>query len=229
MLLNHCSQDVAVEFIKALMKESDFTPKLAGSHTSVTQIEITHIGELKLRYLTNYIMSRGIPVDLAKQYCVEIVTKNTEKDRLYNVIGFPNNSRGFALKSPSGFKSTTKAGITTIGSNGEMTLAATSGAVAVFEGFFDFLSYMVMMNKDKPGSDIVVLNSVTNLTRALPYLKQHSLIEAYLDNDKAGRACLESIKNAIPGASVLDRSSLYEGFNDLNDMLKAQLPPSTLP
>ena len=42
--------------------------------------------------------------------------------------------------------------------------------------------------------DVVVLNSVSNIGKALPALARYSLIACYLDNDDAGRMTLAKIQ-----------------------------------
>ena len=54
-------------------------------------------------------------------------------------------------------------------------MPAFHASVMVFEGFIDFLSYLSLANNIHPVSDTVVLNSVVNLSKAVPYLSQHSV------------------------------------------------------
>ena len=55
----------------------------------------------------------------------------------------------------------------------------------MFEGFIDFLSAERLSFNDL--CDVKVLNSVSNIGKALPVLAGFSLIACYLDNDDAGR------------------------------------------
>ncbi|GHT62331.1 hypothetical protein AGMMS50239_15360 [Bacteroidia bacterium] len=57
----------------------------------------------------------------------------------------------------------------------------------VFEGFWDFLSYLTIQKIEKSKHDIAVLNSVANVEKAMNFLKAHREIYTYLDNDDAGR------------------------------------------
>ena len=126
------------------------------------------------------------------------------------------------MKSPYGYKSTTRAGITTIDSHGQRSLQPSSGAVYVFEGFFDFLSLLAIQETEMLDADVVILNSINNLHRAIPYFQHHSRIDAFLDNDNAGRSCLETMRNTLPGIAVVDRSQLYHEYKDLNEYLIAK-------
>jgi len=178
------------------------------------------VRELRSPNLLEYIVSRGIPVSLAARYCNEVIVRGKVIGRSYDNIGFRNNNGGFALKSPSGFKSTTKAGITTIDMLGKFSERPTSGTVTLFEGFFDFLTWLAKDKRDVPSTDVVVLNSVSNLTKAIPYLRLHNTAICYLDNDEAGRAALETLKSLrreLRNPAIIDSSIIYHGYDDLND------------
>ena len=86
---------------------------------------------------------------------------------------------------------------------------------AVFEGFMDYLSAMQL---GIIASDWLVLNSVSNMKKALKALGGYRRIECFLDNDDAGRKALERLR-AYFGDKVVDRSSLYADHKDLNEYL----------
>ena len=80
----------------------------------------------------------------------------------------------------------------------------------------DFLSYLTMKVKEIAPC-LVVLNSVSNLSRAIVYLREHHItdVHAFLDNDNAGRQALQAIQSA--GISVKDMSRHYSRYKDLNE------------
>lgn len=181
---------------------------------------ILMVRELRSPFLLEYAESRGIPSALAARYCKEVVLRGKTYGHAYDHIGFPNNVGGYALKAPSGFKCTTKGGITTIDAGGRFSEQATSESVTVFEGFFDFLSWLASRKIEVPTTDVVVLNSVTNLGRALPYLKGHRTIICCLDRDAAGVAALEtlrSFRHELQDPVIIDGSLFYDGYKDLNE------------
>ena len=90
-----------------------------------------------------------------------------------------------------------------------------SDVCSVFEGFMDYLSAMQM---GIIASDWLVLNSVSNVEKALKVLGVYRRIECYLDNDDAGRRTLERLR-ADFGEKVIDCSSLYADHKDLNEFL----------
>ena len=90
---------------------------------------------------------------------------------------------------------------------------------AVFEGFIDYLSALAL--DIISGADAIILNSVVNVNKAVPYLKGYTIINCYFDNDNAGQKALSEL-TAIYGSTVIDCSTLYSEFNDLNEYLTNQ-------
>ena len=79
----------------------------------------------------------------------------------------------------------------------------------------DFLSFLSM--KEEVTSACLVLNSVSNVARAIRYLNDIHLthIRAFLDNDEAGRKATTDFIRA--GFKVEDMSVHYGRFKDLNE------------
>ena len=90
-----------------------------------------------------------------------------------------------------------------------------SDACAIFEGFMDYLSAIQL---GIIASDWLVLNSVSNLEKALQVLSDYQRIECYLDNDEAGRRTFDRLRVNF-GDKVVDCSSLYADHKDLNEYL----------
>ena len=89
-------------------------------------------------------------------------------------------------------------------------------------GFVDFLSYLTLKRAPNPPHNIVVLNSVTNLSKAAPFIASHEQVYAYLDNDDAGRKATAGLKPVCRNLS--DQSVHYRPHNDLNDYLRSRWP-----
>lgn len=161
--------------------------------------------------LLYYLRSRGITPAIAAEHCREVYYK-TNSERIFYAIGFRNDSDGWELRN-SRFKiSTSPKTITTLGSGND--------SVAVFEGFIDYLSYLCMPQEHQPHTDAIVLNSVSNLPKALPGIIAHPTILTYLDNDEAGRRATAQIQKVATTSNVIDRADFYGKFNDLNDYWK---------
>ena len=104
-------------------------------------------------YLLRYLERRKIPVELARVYCKEVIVRNNERGQNFTLVGFENNAGGYALKSPGGLKSTSRAGITTVNIEGKRSVVPTTDNVSIFEGFFDFLSWLVLQSATVPSCD----------------------------------------------------------------------------
>ena len=86
----------------------------------------------------------------------------------------------------------------------------------MFEGFIDYLSAFTL--DIISGADAIILNSIVNVNKGVPYLKGYTAINCYLDNDNAGQTALSEL-TVIYGSTVIDRSVLYSEFKDLNEYL----------
>ena len=69
--------------------------------------------------------------------------------------------------------------------------------------------------------DNLVLNSVANREKAYKHLDSYDLIKCWLDNDDAGRKCLEALQKRY-GDRVKDFSIVFRPCKDVNDYLKEQ-------
>lgn len=172
------------------------------------------ISRLESPTLLRYLAQRSIPKEIAQKYCVKVDYQLRGKD--YYAIGFENNAHGYELRSVSFKESFPPKHITHI-ANG-------NGRCNVFEGFIDFLSAEKLGYND--GNDSLILNSVSNLNKALPFLSDYPLILCYLDNDAAGREALAKLQKEF-GNRVADKSSLYLDHKDLNDYLVSISPKHT--
>lgn len=223
MMVKHCSCREAENFLKSLDPSATVWQQAYRrpnpNTTTGLKCEIRKIREIRSDYLTNYLASRKIPRELARQYLKEIVVHNPQKGMNFTLVGFPNNAGAWAMSAPTGYKSTNKADVTTINNEGVVTGKPAAKSVAIFEGFWDFLSWQVMQGSTKPSCDVVVLNSVNNLRKAMDYIGKHDKVMGFLDNDEAGQKCQAALEKVFPG-KVTDMSDLYGKYKDLNEMLQ---------
>ena len=187
---------------------SSFAPR--HSAPSMERFEVV---PLEHRALVAYLQERGIPAYIAKANCKE--AHYSLNGKLYFAVAFENASGGRELRNRY-FK----------GCRGHKDISylpwsrdGPSTECAVFEGFIDYLSALAL--GIIRGADAIILNSVVNVNKAVPYLKDYTAINCYLDNDNAGQTALAEL-TAIYGSAVIDRSTLYSEFNDLNDFLVNQ-------
>jgi hypothetical protein len=184
---------------------SDTLDKKKNNGISIIICDIRDISHPKL---IEWINARKIDLSLANLYCREV--HYLVRDRVYFSVGFENDKGGYELSSPTSFKGCIPPKeITTMKNGHEICLA--------FEGFWDFLSYLTLQKADRTRYDVAILNSVANLQKAIPFLKEHKNICAFLDNDESGRKAFQKIKSSC--FSAKDMSVRYAGYNDLNDHL----------
>ena len=173
--------------------------------------ENVKVSRLTSPALLKYLSERGIPRDIAQRYCAQVNYQLHGKD--YYAIGFKNNANGYELRNPFFKGSYPPKHITHI-ANG-------NARCNLFEGFIDFLSAERLGFND--GMDSVVLNSVSNVVKAITPLADYTVIQCYLDNDTAGRAALDRLRREF-GYRVMDKSALYPDNKDLNDYLMSLYP-----
>lgn len=187
---------------------SSFAPR-----HSAPGMERFEVVPLEHRALVAYLQERGIPAHIATANCKEAHYSVSGKP--YFAVAFENVNGDWELRNRY-FK----------GCRGRKDISylpwsrdGPSTECAVFEGFIDYLSALAL--DIIRGADAIILNSVVNVNKAVPYLKGYTTINSYLDNDNAGQTALAEL-TAIYGSTVIDRSALYSEFNDLNEYLTNQ-------
>ena len=155
--------------------------------------------------LLGYLRERGIFADTVITNCEEV--RYRVHGKRYYAIGFRNNAGGLELRNRF-FKGCIPPKDISLKRNG-------SEVCAVFEGFMDYLSAMQL---GIIASDWLVLNSVSNVEKAVKVLQGYERIECFLDNDEAGRRTFQRLHDCF-GERVIDRSSLYADHEDLNEFL----------
>jgi DNA primase len=174
--------------------------------------EVTAVKDLQHPALIRYVEKRKITLHTAFSYLKEIHYKNA-KGQFFGV-GYQNDSEGYVLRSEIMKKPIN------LGHTGIKTFAvAGSKSVSIFEGMFDFLS-AIEYCKRPPRCTAIVLNSVSNLSKAMPQLTGVTTIYSYLDNDEAGQRATQKMRDL--GLNVLDQSKIYEGYKDFNEYINKQ-------
>lgn len=171
--------------------------------------EVTAVKDLQHPALIRYVESRKITLNTAFSYLKEIHYKNA-KGQFFGV-GYQNDSDGYVLRSEIMKKPIN------LGKSGIKTFAISDcKSVSIFEGMFDFLS-CIEHYKRLPRCTAIILNSVSNLSKAMPQLERAEKIYSYLDNDDAGQKATQKMKDA--GLNILDQSNIYKNYKDFNEYL----------
>lgn len=164
--------------------------------------------------LLQFLAERQIPASLAGQSCQEVYYKHNGKP--YFAIAFGNEQGGYELRNKY-FKGCFAPKAVTAIQNG-------TTSCCLFEGFMDYLSYMVLKQRNNPAPSIIkerdyfILNSTGNTPKLLDRLARYEQIYCYLDNDEAGMRTTIDIQQRY-GVKVSDQSVHYRGYKDLNDYL----------
>ena len=213
----------ACQFIENMdgKQERDFSSPLSLScrqtSDNTMDYELTAVKDLQHPALIKYIESRKITLGTAFSYLQEIHYKRSGGK--YFGVGYKNDDGGYVSRNGIFPKPINlgKSGIKTF-------VIPDSNAISIFEGMFDFLS-AIEYCKRPPRCTAIVLNSVSNLSKAMPKLKAVTTIYSFLDNDDAGKKATQKMKDA--GLNVLDQSSIYSvgGFKDFNEYLIAGTKP----
>lgn len=181
--------------------------------TSVTRhsapsFENIRVAPLESHALVAYLQERGIPPEISMAHCQQI--HYSCRGKQYYAVAFANESGGYEIRNRyfKGCISPKDISIRRIRDGPTTEFAA-------FEGFSDYLSALTL---GIIGTDAIILNSVINVNKAIPHLRDYTAIHCYLDNDVAGKTALGQSTERF-GTKVIDRSSLYAGYNDLNEYL----------
>ena len=183
------------------------------SKPSFRQLEVA---PLSSPALLSYLRQRGINTELAKRECYEVRYQTDGKP--YFAVGFPNRSGGYEIRNKFFKGCIAPKDITHIRQE------QTKETCYLFEGFMDYLSFLTLRLErcpDRPeldGQDYIVLNSTSNLSKAIHPLGDYERIHCFLDNDKAGMEAVQELREEY-GMRIRDASHIYGGYNDLNDFL----------
>lgn len=198
-------------------------------HKSYKQssIRIYSTGPITSEDLLKYASERGIRKSIIEKYCTEVVIRPFRAGgEFQSFIGFVNSDGGYVLRGTKG-KRCTSSCPTFIDAQGRFTSEQSSNCIAVFEGLFDFLSFVELYSDRSllPMSDVCVLNSVVNKDKVLSHILRYDVVRLFLDNDKAGKdTAAFIIKEAqSQGLEVSDESATYSSWNDLNEYLISRM------
>lgn len=182
-------------------------PILNKEEIESNDYEVLSRKEISAPALIEYLRLRFIPLNIARQYCCEIHYKIKNKN--YFAIAFKNNQKGFETRNKYFKGCLGKKAITSIENDSQM--------VCVFEGFFDFLSYLILYKKNEKDEDYIICNSTALVSKVIPKLAKYKMVLLCLDNDQNGLKCKEILKRSHH--NVLDCSSAWKEFKDINECL----------
>ncbi len=173
------------------------------------KIKVIKEREISSFLLIRYLHKRRIPIDIAKKFCSEIDYELYGKN--YYAIGFKNDAGGYELRNEKFKAGSSPKDITLIKNSVEK--------LTVFEGFFNFLSYLAIHHKqEQPNTNFLILNSTSFFQKSLPLMESHKSVHLYLDCDTTGQKCIQKALE-IDKQKFIDERQLYKNYKDLNDWI----------
>lgn len=175
------------------------------------EIKILDVKPLHSYPLLRYLQERRIRQTIADKYCKEVSFEL--RGKTYYSIGFKNASGGYALRNAYAKQACMPNDISLLTEKDAKDLA-------VFEGFFDFLSYKTMYhNQQEPKRNFLILNSTSFFEQSLPIMQEYHRVHLFLDNDKTGDKCIAQATE-LDKEKFRDERAFYKNHNDLNDFLR---------
>ena len=205
-VINKCSVAEALKYLQRFnfsLQDENVDEKILET----SSYHILKVSEIRHAALVQYLQSRKVldQKDLVKEIHYEMNCKK------YFGIGFFNNSGGVEVRNKYAKLCLGRKDVTLI-KNDLNTLRE----VIVFEGFFDFLTYLTIKDFIRDESaDYLILNSTEMFFKVENELKSYHKISLFLDNDCNGKTNKENIQKNYK--NVEDCSLLYLGFKDLNE------------
>lgn len=205
LLYENVSISEALKRLELASKLPKYVAEILPPEAPAIEIQSVHV--VSSPALIRYYQSRRIATEIADQYLREVRYKNGDKN--YYALGFKNDAGGYELRAPY-FKGSS-------GPKAPTTIRNQAVYLAVFEGFFDFLSYQTIhLNQPVPLRDFLVLNSTSFFEMQLPIMQTYERVYLYLDNDKTGIK-YTTLAVAKAPRRFSDERRLYAGHKDLND------------
>jgi len=171
------------------------------------KISIHDIRPISHVALIDYLQKRKIPLTLAYGYIKQVHYRIGKKS--FFALGLQNKNGGWELRNCFQKYCASPKAITLIENH--------NPSLAVVEGMFDFLSLLVIRPKWFIESDVLILNSLTFVTKVNSILEKYSALNLALDNDSAGDKSTHYLIGLYPKA--MDRRNCYAGFKDINEKL----------
>jgi DNA primase len=207
ILLWNCSVSEALQKLANMHIVFSFQKQLQSRPKDST-IKIIEVKSIQSKPLFAYLWKRKINPQIGKENLKEVVF-SWEGGRPQYALGFQTNSGSWELRNSILKLATSPKDITVINKS--------SNKINVFEGFFDYLSYLQLRN-NKVLDDALVLNSITNVNKAFEALSKYEQINCYLDNDLAGQKTMKILIEKLQ-EKIHDFSMEYEPYKDLNEFL----------
>ncbi|WP_158841323.1 toprim domain-containing protein [Polaribacter sp. L3A8] len=208
MKLHQCDIKKSLE----ILSSNNFSFHQQKEKTTIPEksnYSITKVAELSHFNLIDYLNSRKINIEFAKQFLFQ-VHYSFDSIKEYYGIGFMNDFGGWEIRNKSFKGCLGKKSITTINNN--------SDVICLFESWSDFLSYLTL-KKHIPEENFIILNSTSLIKKTFELIEGYSKIKCFFDNDEAADNAFNIICK-YSNVKVEDYRVHYKKFKDLNIYLQ---------
>jgi len=204
--IQNCSVKEALEFLNNESDLFSFHQPILKRRTA-SKIEVFEVKQIQHPGLIQYLEYRRVSISIAEYFCKEVWYRL--KGKQYFALGLQNSKGGWELRNKY-FKGSSSPKSYTY-------LKTQSDCLIILEGMFDLLSLVELFPDELINSDIIVLNSLAFLQQITPHFKNYREVDVYLDNDQPGNKYSKELIQNYP--NVKDKSSLFQGYKDLNEKL----------
>ena len=188
-----------------------FIPIVKEIKEEKSNYKIIHTKELSDLRLIEYAKNkRGISLPIMIENALEMryTINKADKEYTFNAIAFKNDSGGYEIRNEKTKLSFGKKDITTIFADSEI--------IDIFEGFFDYLTFLELTKSNPKKTNAIILNSVSMVGRVeIPGTIKK--LRLWFDNDRAGKETTKIITEKYTEKTVKDMSYKYKGHSDLNN------------
>jgi hypothetical protein len=202
----------AIAFLKG-DNISDIQEYIPSPRASEPGVKIHNERQISYKPLISKLTDvRKLDYDLLRAYTVEIdisFPHGKNPDAIYTVIGMKNDAGGVDFRGMDDWLKMSTAPKT------YTTISGDKSKYAVYEGFLDFISHLMIMGVDKPKYQSYILNGLSQMPSLLPFINSKEIL-FYLDNDKAADSLLKTMSDC----RVNDRRCEYAFYKDINDWLR---------
>lgn len=216
--LHHQVRD-ALRFLSDMRIYAAFPRVFSPKPEEEPALRVVDVASLRHPALLRYLAEeRKIPLDLARVYLCEVKVQNRKTGKTFSALGMGNDDGGYELRNAF-FKG--------CAGRKDVTVLRGTGIPApdahVFEGMIDMLSALADQEIESFPGDMIVLHSLSDLSKALPYIEHYeSYVRLYtwFDNNPAGEQATQFLRRIAErqrGLQFCAMNSTYAPFRDVNE------------
>lgn len=186
-------------------------------------LSIKSVKPIKNIALKHYLEKRGIPLSIAQALLKEVRIHNAKSGKNFFALGLENEETGYEVRNTFFQGCIGKKHISFVRGT-----ESPADSINIFEGMFDYLSVVTQLNGKPLKGDTIILNSISCIRYAIPYMKDYGYktVQTWLDNDEPGKKGVQLLAEFFSTEFDLRHIPMnkqYAGFKDVNDWHKSQL------